>query len=158
MDVCCEWFVECLTDLREKHALDLWACVIMPEHVHLLIYPREEDYSISKILYDLKHPFTHRALKYFREHDPTFLGKMRDERPNGKVHSRFWQRGGGYDRNMFNARTIHATIDYIHNNPVRRGLVCSPECWKWSTANCFLQKKPALIEPDLAMLPHRESI
>ena len=39
----CHWFVESLDATRKKHDFDLWAYVLMPEHVHPLIYPREHD-------------------------------------------------------------------------------------------------------------------
>ena len=35
----------------------------------------------------------------------------------------FWQSGGGFDRNVNEPRALMAMIDYIHLNPVRRGLV-----------------------------------
>ena len=41
------YFVEAVNKAREKHVFDVWAYVIMLEHVHLLIWPREETYSIS---------------------------------------------------------------------------------------------------------------
>ena len=147
------WFLESLTEAREKHAFDLWACVVMPEHVHLLIHPRRDDYSISDILTDLKHPVTHKALKYIREYAPSFLEKMRDEQRNGKVSHRFWQRGGGYDRNLFDAKAIHATIQYIHANPVRRGIVNSPEQWPWSTSRYYLGQRECFLVPDTESLP-----
>ena len=34
-----DWFVQALTDVRKVHGFHLWAWVIMPEHVHLLIWP-----------------------------------------------------------------------------------------------------------------------
>ena len=46
---------------------------------------------------------------------------------------RFWQAGGGYDRNIVSKETLIKAIDYIHNNPLRGGLVKSPEDWKWSS-------------------------
>jgi hypothetical protein len=48
----------------------------------------------------------------------------------------FWQRGGGYDRHAFEA-TLFAMIEYIHNNPVRRGLCAEPTDWIWSSANFY---------------------
>ena len=38
------WFLEALGAARSALEFDLWAWVIMPEHVHLLIYPRREGY------------------------------------------------------------------------------------------------------------------
>ena len=51
-----------------------------------------------------------------------------------KLTFRFWQRGGGYDRNMTDRKAIHSSIQYIEANPVRSGLVEKPEDWKWSSA------------------------
>jgi REP element-mobilizing transposase RayT len=48
------WLVEAIDRAREKHAFDLWAYVVMPEHVHLLIWPRNPVYSISRMLTSIK--------------------------------------------------------------------------------------------------------
>ena len=47
----------------------------------------------------------------------------------GQVHSpyHFWQDGGGDDRNIRSREALQASVDYIHNNPVRKGLVPYPE-------------------------------
>ncbi|MCA9099475.1 MAG: hypothetical protein KDA36_13860, partial [Planctomycetaceae bacterium] len=61
---------------------------------------------------------------------------------------RFWQPGGGYDSNLFKSRTIRETIDYIHANPVRRGLVERPADWKWSSAAAYEGLSPVPINID----------
>lgn len=45
------------------------------------------------------------------------LPQLRDR--SGQLH--FWQDGPGYDRNLTESSTIHASLEYIHNNPVKRG-------------------------------------
>ena len=40
---------------------------------------------------------------------------------SGKLH--VWQAGGGYDRNFWPPKAIHASIRYTEENPVRTGLV-----------------------------------
>ena len=45
------------------------------------------------------------------------------------VRHRFWQPGGGYDRNITSSEALRAMIDTIHANPVRRGLVARVEDW-----------------------------
>jgi putative transposase len=50
------WLVEAIDRAREKHAFDLWAYVVMPEHVHLLIWPRKPVYSTSRMLTSIKLP------------------------------------------------------------------------------------------------------
>ena len=110
-------FVEALDAARQKHRFDIWAYVIMPEHVHLLIVPRSESYSISTILAGIKRPVAHRAkcLELFRA-------------------PHFWQAGGGYDRNLWKVETIRKEIEYMHANPVRRSLCETPEQWPFSSA------------------------
>ncbi len=41
---------------------------------------------------------------------------------------------GGYDASIFSERTVRNVMDYIHANPVRCGLVATPEEWEWSSA------------------------
>ncbi len=145
--------MESLDAARKKHEFDVWAYVLMPEHVHLLVYPRADDYSISAILTDIKQPVTRLALRYIRAHAPGALDLMRDEQPNGKVSHRFWQRGGGYDRNLIHPKTVHATMNYIHANPVRRELVAAPEDWHWSSAGYFVGRADVPLVPDVDSIP-----
>jgi putative transposase len=49
----------------------------------------------------------------------------------------FWQSGGGYDRNITAGKTLLKMLDYLHLNPVRRGLVQRAADWKWSSATAF---------------------
>ena len=63
---------------------------------------------------------------------PTPQNRLWDRFPTG--HFLFWQRGGGFDRNIFREKTLPAVIGYVHANPVRRGLVEHPTDWQWSSA------------------------
>jgi hypothetical protein len=41
------------------------------------------------------------------------------------------------------AREFHRRLDYLHWNPVRKGLVTKPGHWRWSSYNSFaLDKTP----------------
>jgi putative transposase len=73
------------------------------------------------------------------------------ERP-GKTCFRFWQEGPGYDRNLKRAATIQAAIDYIHLNPVRRGLATRAIDWKWSSASWYLLDPPKQQHADLPIV------
>jgi putative transposase len=122
---------------RRELDLSLWAYVIMPEHIHVLLCPRQADYEMRLIRAAFKVPVTRKALKFLRQSAPKFLQRLRDVQPNGKVSYRFWQRGGGYDRNMIEPATLLQMIEYIHNNPARRGLVASATDWIWSSARFY---------------------
>jgi putative transposase len=68
---------------------------------------------------------------------------------------RFWQEGPGYDRNLTHSKSVLAAIDYIHQNPVGRGLVMRAVDWKWSSARFYLQADFPLdsMLPKLHQLP-----
>ncbi|MCY2926061.1 MAG: transposase [Planctomycetota bacterium] len=120
----CRWFLEALAGARAKHPFDLWAYVIMPEHVHLVLWPHE-GVGISRILKGIKLPVTGRVLAWVTAHAPEFLPRMIHRNASGQASRHFWQRGGGYDRNLRSVRDTHEKI---------RGLVAVAEDWPWSSA------------------------
>jgi putative transposase len=105
----------------------------MPEHVHLLVFPEQADSRVESLLYAIKRPFSFRVKQQLLSlNDPLLAHLTIRERP-GKETFRFWQEGGGYDRNITSVDAIHVAADYIHLNPVRRDLCSSAEQWKWSS-------------------------
>jgi putative transposase len=127
----CNYLVDAIIAAKVKHAFDVWAYVFMPEHVHLLICPRRETYSIAEILCAIKQPVSRRALIYLRGNRPEGLKWLATAQQQSPYH--FWQVGGGYDRNMSSVPTINKAVQYIHENPVRRGLVRHPSEWLYSS-------------------------
>jgi putative transposase len=120
--------------MRRELDVALWAFVIMPEHVHVLLCPRQPIYEMRRILVALKRPVSHAAREHLEQmEDDKWLGRLRVEYPSRRVF-RFWQPGGGFDRNIFREKTVPAVIDYIHANPVRRELVQQPTDRPWSSA------------------------
>lgn len=119
----------------------------MPGHVHLLIWPRRQDYRTASILADIKRPVGQKAIAYLAERAPEFLARLTVKNRN-RTYRRFWQAGPGQDRNVYDAETAHSIIEYIHNNPVRRGLVERPEDWPWSSAADWAGQAHALLQID----------
>jgi putative transposase len=148
-----QWLVDAIEKARKRHPFHRWAYVIMPEHAHLLLWPTRSPYDVSSILSAIKLPVTRRVQNFVREHAPTFLERMADVRPNGDVQYRFWQRGGGYDRNSFEPKTIWKQIEYIHANPERRGLCKRAEDWYWSSAGVYAGLREGPISIDKESLP-----
>jgi putative transposase len=203
-----EWFRDALEAARQKFAFQLWAYVIMPEHVHLLVVPRlprvarpesskgvqtassftthaealkqadlatgisarpsktqgvppmvsslvgpnqNGDSEMSRFLQALKEPIARKAIAYLREISPSWLGRLQVQEGQ-RIRHRFWQPGGGYDRNVLQTYTLRSMIEYIHNNPVRRGLVGKAEDWEWSSARWFMGLRPVKIEMDAQVL------
>ena len=121
--------------------------------MHLLVFPRDTRYSVGRFLASVKLPVARRAVACVKDHAPGQLFVMRDLQPNGSVTYRFWQRGGGYDRNVMGAKAMRATIDYLHANPVRRGLVQSPADWRWSSAAYYAGEADVPFVPDVGSIP-----
>ncbi len=151
----CQWLADAIKLARARHALDLWAYVFMPNHVHLILWPRTDAFRIQAVLAAIKLPVARRAVACVKQEAPAFLPNMLDAQPNGDAAYRFWQRGGGYDRDLHEPGTIHGTIDYIHANPVRAGLVERPELWRWSSVAHFAGTAEPPLVPDADSIPCR---
>jgi putative transposase len=126
------WLGESVRNACDEMSVALWAYVFMPEHVHLLVRPRLENYNISRFLYVAKKTVGERVLEPLRAHDAPLLSKLEVRSKEQRSH-RFWQPGGGYDSNLWTWERIIEKAVYCHNNPVKRRLVKSPEQWRWSS-------------------------
>lgn len=146
-DRTCQWLVESIEAARQRLDFDVWAWVFMPDHVHIIVRPRQPTYDIAAIRRRIKEPVARQALAWLREQAPEWLPRI--ERQRGKRREYlFWQSGGGYDRNITEARTLLAMIDYIHENPVRKGLVVRASDWRWSSAGWYADQRETLLIPD----------
>jgi hypothetical protein len=70
-----------------------------------------------------------------------------DSNEGRRVRRCFWL-PGGYDRNVTSTEALRAMIDYIHANPVRRGLAAKAEDWEWSSARWYAELRPVKLEMD----------
>ncbi len=123
----------------ERCRFRLVAFVFMPEHVHLLVDPLEPQPQLDRLLFGIKRPFSFRIKKLLESTGSPLQGKLTIRERPGKTAFRFWQEGPGYDRNLSTERAVLAAIDYIHLNPVRRGLVDQARLWKWSSCRWYEQ-------------------
>jgi len=146
------WLAEALVAAREKHNFRVIAWVFMPEHAHLLLWPREQEYSVSKMLSSIKLPVAIKSRGFVLKHAPGLLPRMLDQQPNGSRAFRIWQRGGGYGRNIYSPEELWEKIQYIHNNPVRRKLAARATEWEWSSAadyaHCRIGPPPIPVDND----------
>jgi putative transposase len=116
-------FLDTLERTRQKHQFFVFGYVLMPEHVHLLLSEPPKT-SFSGIL---------RALK-------TQTSKqLRGDR------TRFWQLNY-YDFNVFTHHKFSEKLQYMHRNPVKRGLVDKPEDYPWSSYCHWLTGANAPVE------------
>jgi putative DNA methylase len=97
----------------KKYRLTAW--VVMPNHVHFLVTPLENQH-LSEILHSIKSYTAHEANKALAR------------------TGQFWQ-PEAFDRYIRNKKHLTNTIKYIENNPVKAGLCSNPADWKYSSAH-----------------------
>jgi putative transposase len=112
-----------LEQTRARHQARVYAYVLMPEHIHLLI---NEPPSILVAQF----------LKAFKQ---VTSRKLRGDRPQ------FWQ-DRYFDSNIRGEAARSEVIRYIHRNPVKRGLVASPEQYRWSSFNHYATGIRGVVE------------
>jgi putative transposase len=90
----------------------------MPDHVHLLVNPGNAAAKMARFLQAIKEPVARLAIAFLKANSPDWLARLTVHEGH-RVRHRFWQPGGGYDRNITDIETLRAMIEYIHANPVR---------------------------------------
>jgi putative transposase len=136
-------FIEHLAAVRDACEFQLYGYVVMPEHVHLMIRPKLPQSPVSLVLRRLKGAFSHRVLERWKALRAPVLTRLRDA---DGLH--FWQQGGGYDRNIYSAEEFHEKIGYMHENPVKRGLVGRAIDWPWSSAPWYAGLRDGTLRID----------
>lgn len=107
-----ELFEDALERIRSRYDFQVVGYVVMPEHVHLLVSePGRESLAVGI-----------QALKLS-------VARRSEHRP-------FWQ-ARYYDFNVFTEAKRVEKLEYMHWNPVRRGLVETMEQWPWSSYQCY---------------------
>ncbi len=138
-------FAAQLASARQRHGIKLYAWVIMPEHVHLVINPC--DVRWSTVAQYLKTNVAKRVLDRWRALGPAAHPVLQAITTDGS--QRFWQHGGGFDRNVRDGAELTKAIRYVHRNPVKRELVDKPESWAWSSVRWWMGKRTDEVECDL---------
>jgi len=134
-----------LARARELLGFRLVGYVVMPEHVHVLLSEPQRG-TPSTVLHDLKLRVA-RRLRQRPRHAPA--GQM--ALPFGEWRQplrAFWQ-ARFYDFNVYTEKKKKEKLEYMHSNPVARGLVRHPEDWAWSSWSNYAKKGQGLIPVDL---------
>ena len=118
----------------------------MPEHVHLLLCSREENYDVSQWLRSIKNSVAKRILNDLRRTKSPLLSQLKTDEGSGGVEYRFWQQGPGYDKNIWSVEAAIEKANYCHINPVKRNLVQDVTQWRWSSFR-WLEQGTRIGEP-----------
>ena len=103
----------------------------MPEHIHLLLSEPEVG-NPSTVMQVLKQRTARALLPKRKRRDPRQRSLFGEE-----TERSFWQ-ARFYDFNVWTTKKREEELRYMHRNPVKRGLVESPELWRWSSYRFYL--------------------
>jgi len=132
-----------LARVRTEYRFLLVGYVVMPEHVHLLIGEPPQG-TLSTVLQMLKQRVSHKIRKQQRARAGQLGLRFPGQLPELRA---FWQ-SRFYDFNVFTEKKKREKLEYMHSNPVSRGLVGHPKNWPWSSWSNYA-KGEGLIEVHL---------
>ncbi|MHB8653345.1 MAG: REP-associated tyrosine transposase [Terriglobia bacterium] len=136
-----------LNEARHSGGFAIFAYVIMPDHLHLIT---DGAIKTSETLRFINGISGHRVISYLKEKNyTTSLAKLRNAKKDRGHQYSLWDGHSNVllvtSENVFMQR-----VNYIHQNPVRAGLVERAEDYRWSSARCWsrrmLEEEPLLMD------------
>jgi len=137
---CCDVFIDVLSELREEWPFKLIAYVLMPDHIHLIVNPK--DGRIRELAGRLKSLAARRIIDKVKG-----LSFLRDKPDSdGSIHQ-VWQESFKA-LPLWSDWLIWQKINYIHNNPLKADLVKSAADYRWSSFRSFYFDEAEPIKVD----------
>lgn len=127
-----------IDEARNSGKFWLFAYVIMLDHMHLLTNCPN---SSAEVLRYIKGIVARRVIDYLKEKAyESSLEKLRHEEWKREHRYSLWQK----EKNVFSVfseAVFMQKVNYIHNNPVRAGLVDRAIDYRWSSARIWLKQE-----------------
>ena len=140
-----EIIINALEYRRKNKHLTLYAYVIMDDHIHATLSSE----NITKLMKEFKSFTARKIVNQLRsDGNKNLLGQLKACKKEYKIDSEFqvWQEGF-HPKLIQSLEMFNQKVNYIHMNPVRKGLAERPEEWKYSSASNYLTGK-GIIEVD----------
>lgn len=143
-----------MVQTRDKLGIRWLGFVIMPEHVHLLVFPHavgvDQPVPVSIILQHIKQNAGRKgeaALREIWRGRRTLGSRPLDAWALGDGPKPFWKTRG-YDFNVTKLETLHEKLDYMHKSPITRGLANRADQWRWSSYRFYELGDDSVIAMD----------
>jgi putative transposase len=137
--------VQALSKIHERYGFTLAGYVVMTEHIHLLV--GEPSIATPSLVMKVLKQRVSRDLRMGERNLPT-AGLQSLLRNGDEELPRFWQ-PRFYDFNIYSAKKKREKLEYMHANPVKRGLVNDPGAWIRSSYLFYEKGEPGLTPIDL---------
>ncbi len=142
-----EPLIESLRFCRANKGMQLYAYVVMPHHVHMIVAAND----IHALFRDFKR-FTSRTVHERlmadgRETILAWLNRTAQPARRERGEFSFWQ-DGFHPQEIHTRAVFEQKLRYIHENPVRKGLVAGAEDWWYSSAAWYAEEREFCLEMD----------
>ncbi|HWN98442.1 MAG TPA: transposase [Blastocatellia bacterium] len=139
---CCGAFIDVCCTLKERWPFKLISYVLMPDHIHLIVNSR--DGRIRELAGALKSLSARRIIDLFEG------SSLLRDRPDvdGSINQ-VWQESFKA-LPLWSDWLIWQKINYIHNNPIKSGLVRSAAEYRWTSFRSFYfgESEPIRVDKD----------
>jgi putative transposase len=126
----------------KKYDADLIAYALMPNHIHLILFYNNK-VDVSGFMRDLKKYTSVKIRQKLEYEEKRGLLKELSYKKYGQKY-RVWK--NRFDAVVILNRDILITkMNYIHNNPLKAGIVDRIGEWKYSSAEYYLKEKEGLL-------------
>ncbi|HSW46829.1 MAG TPA: transposase [Phycisphaerae bacterium] len=117
---------QALVETRRERPFDMFACVLLPDHLHCIwtLPAGDEDFPVRWA--NVKRLFTKGYLAAGGV-ELLVTENRRKHRERGIWQPRYWEHRIRDEEDWYRHR------DYIHLNPVKHGLAEDPKAWPWSS-------------------------
>ncbi|HWX41292.1 MAG TPA: transposase [Blastocatellia bacterium] len=138
----CLTFLQAIQELRESWPFKLIAYVLMPDHCHLIVNPR--DGRITDLTGAMKGLSARRMI----DASPPDAFLLENPGHDGATHQVWQESFKAFP--LWSNWMIWQKINYIHNNPLKAGLVKSAADYRWSSFRAFYRQsdKPLPVDRD----------
>ena len=134
-------FLHILEQVRRRYRFVVVGYVVMPEHVHLLVSEPERG-NPGTVVQALKQRVARAILREWRHSNVAGQGTLW---PDAGTEARHVWQARFYDFVVYTKKKRMEKIHYMHQNPVRRGLVMEPEQWRWSSFRDYVMDQPGPV-------------
>ena len=145
-----------LDEARNSGKFALYAYVIMPDHLHVIT---DSTRSSADTLRFINGIMSHRVIAHLKEKGyESSLQKLRQETKRRHYQYSLWDHHPNV-RLLLTEKMLMERVHYLHQNPVRAGLVERVEDYRYSSVRCW-EEKPLEDEPllmDLDRIKWRRS-
>lgn len=134
----CLIVTESLNYCHHHKSLRINAFVIMPTHVHLIVFDADFDNDRLRQTINAMRQYTGRQLgNYCHNKMPAVYGQVIGSPQRQDRANQFWQQSK-HPVAIFSAGFWQTKFDYLHDNPRRKGLVHEVTAWRFSSAGYWL--------------------